>query len=247
MYQNTEGKSMNEKPVAVVTGGNRGMGLTTCRALAKDGFHVILTSRDLESGEMEAKAMRDEGLSIEAMKLEMTSQSDIDALADYVLNTHGRVDVLINNAGILIDGDLNHPTGICDADVDVIRKTLEVNTIAPMMLIKALVPLMREADYGRIVNISSGMGQLSDMGGKHPGYRISKTALNAVTKIFAAELEGSNITVNSVCPGWVRTDMGGANADRSLEQGIDTAIWLATSTDNSPSGGYFRDRKPIDW
>jgi NAD(P)-dependent dehydrogenase (short-subunit alcohol dehydrogenase family) len=177
----------------------------------------------------------------------MTSQSDIDDLASYLANAHGRVDVLINNAGILIDGDLDHPTGICDADVEVIRKTLEVNTIAPMMLIKALLPLMQQADYGRIVNISSGMGQLNDMGGRHPGYRISKTALNAVTKIFAAELEGSNITVNSVCPGWVRTDMGGAKADRSLEQGVDTAIWLATSTDASPSGGFYRDRKSIDW
>lgn len=238
---------MNEKPVAVVTGGNRGMGLAGCRALAEAGYHVLLTSRNLEPGEAVAKAMCGEGLSVEAVKLEMTSQSDIEALADYLTNTHGRVDVLINNAGILIDGDLNLPIGICDADVEVIRKTLEVNTIAPMMLIKALLPLMRQADYGRIVNISSGMGQLSEMGGQHPGYRISKTALNAVTKIFAAELEDSNITVNSVCPGWVRTDMGGANADRSLEQGIDTAIWLATSTDGSPSGGFFRDRKPIDW
>jgi NAD(P)-dependent dehydrogenase (short-subunit alcohol dehydrogenase family) len=116
-----------------------------------------------------------------------------------------------------------------------------------MMLIKALLPLMQQADYGRIVNISSGMGQLTDMSGRHPGYRISKTALNAVTRIFAAEIEGSNITVNSVCPGWVRTDMGGANADRSLEQGIDTAIWLATSSDNSLSGGFYRDRESIDW
>jgi len=238
---------MNEKPVAVVTGGNRGMGLATCRALAEGGFHVLLTSRDLDSGETAAKAMREDGLSVEAVKLEVTSQSDINALADYLTNTHGRVDVLINNAGILIDGDLNNPTGICDADIDVIRKTLEVNTIAPMMLIKALLPLMRQADYGRIVNISSGMGQLSDMGGQHPGYRISKTALNAVTRIFAAELEDTNITVNAVCPGWVRTDMGGANADRSLEQGIDTAIWLATSTNSSITSGYYRDRKPIDW
>ncbi len=238
---------MNEKPVAVITGGNRGMGLTTCRALAEGGFHVLLASRDLDSGKVLAKSMSDEGLSVEAVKLEMTSQSDIDALASYLQDAHGRVDVLINNAGILIDGDLDHATGICDADAEAIRKTVEVNTIGPMMLIKALLPLMQQADYGRIVNISSGMGQLVDMGGRHPGYRISKTALNAVTRIFAAELEGSNITINSVCPGWVRTDMGGANADRSLEQGIDTAIWLATSTDSMLSGGFYRDRESIDW
>lgn len=200
---------MNQKPVAVVTGGNRGMGLATCQALADKGFHVLLASRNLESGKSAAKALSLQDLSVEAVKLEMTSQSDIEAFADYLRDTHGRVDVLINNAGILVDGDLNSPTSICEADVDVIRKTLEVNTIGPMMLIKALVPLMQQAGEGRIINISSGMGQLSDMGGGHPGYRISKTALNAVTAIFAAELEGSGIALNAVCPGWVRTDMGG--------------------------------------
>jgi len=238
---------MNHKPVAVVTGGNRGMGLTTCKALTEKGFHVLLASRNLESGKAAAKVLSDQGLSIEAVKLEMTSQTDIDALADYLRESHGRVDVLINNAGILIDGDLGNPTSICDADVEVIRKTIEINTIAPMMLIKALIPLMQQADYGRIVNISLGMGQLSDMGGQHPGYRISKTALNAVTAIFAAELVGSGITVNAVCPGWVRTDMGTSNADRSPEEGIDTAIWLATSGDADQSGGFYRDRKIIDW
>jgi NAD(P)-dependent dehydrogenase (short-subunit alcohol dehydrogenase family) len=238
---------MNQKPVAVVTGGNRGMGLATCQALADKEFHVLLASRNLESGEAAAKALSDQGLSVETVKLEMTSQADIEALADYLRDTHGRVDVLVNNAGILIDGDSNNPASICEADVEVIRETLEVNTIAPMMLIKAVLPLMQQAGYGRIVNISSGMGQLSDMGGRHPGYRISKTALNAVTAIFAAELEGSGIAINAVCPGWVRTDMGGSNADRSPEQGIDTAVWLATSSDADQSGGFYRDRQRIDW
>ena len=238
---------MNQLPVAVVTGGNRGMGLTTCQILAEKGFHVLLASRSFDSGKSVAKTLSDQGLSIEAVKLEVTNQADIDALAEYLRDEYGRIDVLINNAGILIDGDLNNPTGICDTDVDVIRKTIEVNTIAPIMLIKALLPLMQKADYGRIVNISSGMGQLSDMGGQHPGYRISKTALNAVTAIFAAELKGSGITINAVCPGWVRTDMGGNNADRSPEQGIDTAVWLATSNDASQSGGFYRDRQIIDW
>jgi len=238
---------MNRLPVAVVTGGNRGMGLTTCRALGEKGFHVVLTSRDLDSGKSAANALSDQGLSIEAVKLEVTNQADIDALAKCLRDEHGHIDVLINNAGILIDGDLNNPTSICDADIDVIRKSIEVNTIAPMMLIKALLPLMREAGYGRIVNISSGMGQLADMGGQHPGYRISKTGLNAVTAIFAAELEGSGIAINAVCPGWVRTDMGGGNADRSPEQGIDTAVWLATSDEANQSGGFYRDRQIIDW
>lgn len=238
---------MHQKPVAVVTGGNRGMGLATCQALAEKNFHVLLASRDLKSGKLAAKALSDKGLSVEAVKLEMTSQSDIDSLARYLREIHGRVDVLINNAGILIDGDLSNPTSICDADIEIIRKTIEVNTLAPMMLIKALLPMMQEVGYGRIVNISSGMGQLSDMSGHHPGYRISKAALNTVTAIFSAELKGSGIAINSVCPGWVRTDMGGLNAARSLEQGIDTAIWLATSTDAGQSGGFYRDRQLIDW
>ncbi len=238
---------MNQKPVAVVTGGNRGMGLATCLALAERGFHVLLASRDLQSGKSAARDLSSQGLPVEAVKLEVTSQFDIENLASYLRDTHGRVDVLVNNAGILIDADLNNSTSICEVDAEVIRKTLEVNTIAPMMLIKTLLPLMRQAGSGRIINISSGMGQLSDMGGQHPGYRISKTALNAVTAIFAAELDGSGISINAVCPGWVRTDMGGGNADRSPEQGADCAVWLATSADSNLSGGFYRDRQLIDW
>jgi len=238
---------MNQKPVAVVTGGNRGMGLTTCQALAEKGFHVLLASRNLQSGKSVAKNLTNQGLSVEAVKLEMTSQFDIENLASYLRDTHGRVDVLVNNAGVLIDGDLNNSTSICEVEAEVIRESLEVNTIAPMMLIKALLPLMRQAGTGRIINISSGMGQLSDMGGQHPGYRISKTALNAVAAIFAAELDGSGISINVVCPGWVQTDMGGSNADRSPEQGVDCAVWLATSADTNLSGGFYRDRQLIDW
>ena len=188
----------------------------------------MLTSRNLQSGKPAARDLTNQGFSVESVKLEVTSQIDIENLASYLRDTHGRVDVLVNNAGILFDGDLNNSTSICEVDAEVIRKTLEVNTIAPMMLIKALLPFIRRAGTGRIINISSGMGQLSDMGGQHPGYRISKTALNAVTAIFAAELDSCGISINAVCPGWVRTDMGGGNADRSSEQGVDCAVWLAT-------------------
>lgn len=237
---------MNNKQVAVVTGGNRGMGLKTCEALAEKGFHVVLASRG-KSAAIAAAGLSKHGLSVEPFALDVCSQTDREALVAHLTIEHGRLDVLINNAGILIDAELGSPASIMDTNANVVRQTLEVNTIAPMMLIKCLLPLIRKAGYGRIVNLSSGMGQLADMGGQYPGYRISKTALNAVTKIFATEIEGSGITVNAVCPGWVRTDMGGTGADRSLEQGIDTTIWLASLPDNSRNGGFYRDRKLIEW
>ena len=177
----------------------------------------------------------------------MTSQDDINALARHIEQRYGRVDVLINNAGIMIDGDDGHSTSICDADLERVEYTLRVNTLGPVRVINALLPLMRRVDDVRIVNVSSGMGQLSDMGGNFPGYRISKTALNAVTRIYAAELDSSRFHVNTLCPGWVRTDMGGSSADLSAEQGVDTAIWLATSDEARTSGGFYRERRPIDW
>ena len=238
---------MNDKSVAVVTGGNRGMGLATCKVLAERGYHVLLGCRNLENGEQAARDLREKELSVEAVKLDVASLEDINALAIYLSDKHGRVDVLINNAGILIDGQLGEAASICDASADTLKKCFEVNTVGPVMLINALLPLMRQSGSANIVNISSGMGQLSDMGGQYAGYRISKTALNAVTAIFAAELEGSGITINAVCPGWVRTDMGGSNAERTLEEGVDTTIWLATSGDNQQSGGFYRDRQLIDW
>ncbi|HSS66369.1 MAG TPA: SDR family NAD(P)-dependent oxidoreductase, partial [Gammaproteobacteria bacterium] len=140
-----------------------------------------------------------------------------------------------------------HGESIFQAERELLRESFDVNTLGPLLVAKSLVPLMRRNDYGRIVNVSSGMGQLSDMDGGYPGYRISKTALNAVTVILARELEGTNIKANSVCPGWVRTDMGGDNAPRSPEQGADTIVWLATLPDDGPSGGFFRDRKRIAW
>lgn len=238
---------MNDKSVAVVTGGNRGMGLATCKNLAERGFQVLMGCRNLESGEQAARDLREKELSVEAVKLDITSLEDINALAIYLTDKHGRVDVLINNAGILIDGQLGEAASICDVSADTLKKSFEVNTVGPVMLINALLPLMRQSGSANIVNISSGMGQLSDMGGQYAGYRISKTALNAVTAIFAAELEGSGITINAVCPGWVRTDMGGSKAERTLEEGVDTTIWLATSGDNQQSGGFYRDRQLIDW
>jgi NAD(P)-dependent dehydrogenase (short-subunit alcohol dehydrogenase family) len=228
-----------DKRIAVVTGANRGIGLEICRQLTKTGMYVILTARD----QAKARAAGD-GIAVESRPLDVDSDESVTAFARWLTETHGRCDVLVNNAGVMLD-----PRGsrIPDTRIETWRATLETNLLGPLRMIQAILPLMRRNRYGRIVNMSSGQGQLSEMGVGTPAYRVSKTALNALTGTTAAELHGSGILVNAMCPGWVRTDMGGSGAPRSVEQGADTAVWLATLPDNGPSGGYFRDRKQIPW
>jgi NAD(P)-dependent dehydrogenase (short-subunit alcohol dehydrogenase family) len=236
---------MQPRRIAVVTGANRGIGLEICRQLAqRDDFRVVLTSRDESKGRAAVKALRAAGLDVDYRQLDVTSERSVRLLADYLAETYSRCDVLVNNAGVMAD-----PRGsrVLDSTLVTYRKTLETNLLGPLMLIQALVPLMRTGGYGRVVNVSSGQGQLSDMGAGTPAYRISKTALNALTRTCAAELRGSGILVNSMCPGWVKTEMGGPSAPRLLAQGADTAVWLAMLPDGGPSGGFFRDRKPIPW
>jgi NAD(P)-dependent dehydrogenase (short-subunit alcohol dehydrogenase family) len=230
--------------VAVVTGANRGMGFEASRQLAKMGMQVILTSRDPQKGQKAAEQLHTEGLEITYCPLDVAHPESIAALSQFVRKKFGRLDVLINNAGLMIDSP---DISVFDAKVDTLRKTMETNVYGPLQLIQALVPLMKEQDYGRIVNVSSGMGQLTDMGGGYPGYRLSKTSVNALTRIFADELKGTHILINTMCPGWVKTDMGGPGATRTPEQGVDTMVWLATLPDDGPTGGFFRDRKPIPW
>ncbi len=228
-----------DKRFAVVTGANRGIGLEICRQLAKAGMHVVLTARDEAKGKAAA-----EKLGVESRKLDVDSDASVQAFARWIRETHGRCDVLVNNAGVMLD-----PRGsrVLDSKVETYRATLETNVLGPLRMIQGLVPLMQKQGYGRVVNMSSGQGQLSEMGVGTPAYRVSKTALNALTRTLAADLHGSGILVNAMCPGWVRTDMGGPGAPRSVEQGADTAVWLATLPDGGPSGGYFRDRKQIPW
>lgn len=231
--------------VAVVTGANRGIGLEICRQLSRrDELRVVLTSRNESKGRAAVEALRAEGLDVDYRQLDVTGEHAAKVLAHDLTESYGRCDVLVNNAGVMLD-----PRGsrILDSKLATYRETLETNFFGPLRLIQALVPLMKKGGYGRIVNISSGQGQLSDMGTGTPAYRVSKTALNALTRTCAAELTGSGIFINSMCPGWVRTDMGGAAAPRALPQGADTAVWLATLPKHGSSGGFFRDRKPIPW
>jgi NAD(P)-dependent dehydrogenase (short-subunit alcohol dehydrogenase family) len=230
--------------VAVVTGGNRGLGLETCRQLAEAGAKVILASRDADKGEAAAAVLRRDGLDVTPYRLEVTDQTSIAKLASYIEEQFGRLDILVNNAGVFKDAGAAEASAL-RSDPAIVQQTFQTNTVGPLMLAQALIPLMRGS--GRVVNVSSGMGQLAEMEGGSPGYRLSKAALNALTRILAAELKDTGIKVNSVCPGWVRTDMGGPNAPRTPRQGAETIAWLASLPDDGPTGGFFRDKQSIPW
>ncbi len=208
---------------ALVTGGSRGIGLAIATRLRRAEAKILAPSRS---------------------ELDLLSNDSIDA---YLTSLKERVDILVNNAGILIDHDK-----VSTTDVDLVRTTLETNLLGPWRMCKAFIPLMKKNNYGRIVNVSSGMGAF--LGGtakssdhRSPAYSVSKTGLNALTLMMASELRGTNILVNAACPGHTRTDMGGPNAPRSVEEGADTIIWLATLPDRGPTGEVFLNRKRIDW
>jgi len=196
------------------------------------GFTVLAGARN--PGEVVA----DENLI--PLRLDVRDPDSVGAAIAGIEANPGSLDVLVNNAGIYGD-----PTGAADYDLDEAHEVLETNIFGPWRLIQASLPLLRSSPSPRIVNVSSGAGQLAEMDGGHTAYRLSKTALNALTRTLAAD--EPKISVNSICPGWVRTDMGGSRAPRSVEEGADTAVWLATMADDVPSGGFFRDREPIPW
>lgn len=230
--------------IALVTGGNRGIGFEICRQLARLGMTVLLGARDVHKGEAAAASLRAEGLAVECLPLDVTDPGSAAQAGALVENRFGRLDVLVNNAAILIDEDSTVLT-VTEAQL---RETLEANLFGPFHLTQAFLPLMLKNGFGRIVNISSEMGGLERMEHHNTiSYRISKTALNALTRVTADLVREHAIKVNSMCPGWVMTNMGGPGATRTTEQGADTAIWLATLPADGPSGGFFQERKPLAW
>jgi NAD(P)-dependent dehydrogenase (short-subunit alcohol dehydrogenase family) len=233
----------NSGKVGVVTGGNRGIGFETCRQLSRNGIQVILTSRDEKKGLQAVDSLRDEGLKVGYYPLDVTDSDSISELKTYALSNYHAVDILVNNAGIYIDRGMS----VFEVPVNMIQETLETNFYGPLNLCRAFVPHMRENGYGRVVNVSSSMGSIANMGGRSAAYKLSKNALNALTRIMADEVRRADIKINTMSPGWVRTDMGGVGAPRSLYEGADTIVWLATLPDNGPSGGFFQDRSPIAW
>lgn len=235
--------------IVLVTGANRGLGFETSRQLAKNGHKVYMGCRNEEAGTNAAESLKSEGLNVEFVKLDVTKTADIRNFLNTLKSANERVDILINNAGVFLESDGPEDRSSSSAlkvDPVIILKTIEANTMGPLKLVQSIAPMMIEKKEGRIINISSGMGQLSEMTGHWPGYRISKTSLNALTKILSDELSEFNISVNSVCPGWVRTDMGGENATRSIEEGVATTVWLACC-ETPPMGKFIRDKVSIDW
>jgi NAD(P)-dependent dehydrogenase (short-subunit alcohol dehydrogenase family) len=231
---------MDNGRVALVSGGNRGIGLEVCRQLDERGYTVVMGSRDGEKGRIAAEELE---WNVIPQQLDVADAGSVDRMAAFIEEEFGQLDILVNNAGISND---EGQRGV-DADLDRVKESLEANLFGAWRLCEMAIPLMRRNGYGRIVNVSTGLAALEDMGGGSPGYRVSKTALNALTRILASELRGSGILVNAVNPGWVQTDMGGSGATRSVEEGAEALVWAATLPNSGPTGGFFQDRRPVPW
>ena len=231
---------MSAKRTALVTGGNRGIGLETARRLAQAGLRVILTARVAKDAESAAAELAKDGLAVTAEQLDVTREDGAELLAKKLAKIGSHVDVLVNNAGV-------YPQrGVLDAPPDSYRDALDVNFWGALRTIRAFAPAMMQKGYGRIVNVSSGSGSFGEgLEGPAP-YCVSKVALNALTVKLTQELRG-DVKVNALCPGWVRTRMGGAGADLAVEDSVETILWLATLPADGPNGGFFREKQPIPW
>lgn len=241
---------MRAQKVAVVTGANRGIGREVARQLAAQaGMAVVLTGRDRRATEEAAAEIAAEtGQPTWACRLDVTVDADAEALAAFLGDQVGRVDALVNNAGAILRA-ANGP--LLAVDSAAVLQNIDTNAIGALRVTRALAPLLRQQrgqGGSSVVNVSSGMGAMRDMGSGHIGYRLSKVALNALTILLHHELSSSSgVRVNAVCPGWVQTDMGGPGASRSVQKGAEGIVWAATLASDGPSGGFFRDGRPISW
>lgn len=240
---------MSEK-IAIVTGANRGLGLGCAKKLCEMGYHVCLVGRKANELEKIVSELKSKGQKASFLLADVAKEADIKKIKTEFEKNFSRLDILINNAGVFKESmDPTKPELMTATLVDpkLLLEVFETNTLSAYRMIQAFLPVMKKQGKGKIVNVSSGMGQLAEMEGNWPAYRLSKTAMNAMTKIFASELKSTQVKVNSVCPGWVKTDMGGANAERELDQGVSSILWAALIDDNGPTGGFFRDGKQISW
>jgi NAD(P)-dependent dehydrogenase (short-subunit alcohol dehydrogenase family) len=235
---------MPAKRIAIVTGGNRGLGLEIARQLMKADVFVVVGCRDKPKCDITLETLKREGANVDAHPLDVNDTKMVKRFVEYVEKQHGSPSILVNNAGVYPEATTSR---VEDTPTSVWRETFETNLFGAVRMCREILPLMKKLRYGRIVNISSGLGQLHQMGEGSPAYRVSKASLNALTRTLAAEVAGSGILVNSMSPGWVKTDMGGEDAPRSVEEGADTAVWLCLLPSNGPTGQFFRDRKPIPW
>jgi NAD(P)-dependent dehydrogenase (short-subunit alcohol dehydrogenase family) len=226
----------------LVTGANKGIGREVVRQLARKGFHVFVGARNSKEGRRAVDEIVKEGGKANFLELDVSDKDSVIAAGREFSKMAHHLDVLVNNAGIVIDGDEK----ILELSDELLRKTLETNTFGALRVTRAFAPFLRKSKAPRVINVSSGSGQLTGgADGWAPAYSISKTALNGVTSQLAAALP--TFAVNSVCPGWVRTDMGGENASRSVEEGADTIVWLASEAPHELTGKFLRDRKEIPW
>ena len=228
-----------QEKIALVTGANKGIGFEVARQLAAKGFRVFIGARNEKAGRDAAKKIGERAL---FLKIDVSDSESIGKAAKEFEGAADHLDVLVNNAGILLDED----KAVLTMTPEIFETTMRTNTLGPIAVSAAFEPSLRKSSGPRIINVSSGGGQLTGgADGWAPGYCISKTALNGVTVQLAAALP--KFAVNSVCPGWVRTDMGGAGANLSVEQGADTIVWLASEAPQNLTGKFLRERKEIPW
>jgi NAD(P)-dependent dehydrogenase (short-subunit alcohol dehydrogenase family) len=236
-----------EQRIALVTGANKGIGFEVVRDLARKGFHVFLGARNTEAGEAAVQKLNKEGAKedygeIAFIKIDVSKPDSIRRAAEEFSRSTDRLDVLVNNAGILLDDDKD----VLTTTPEIFETTLRTNTLGALLVSQAFVPFLKKSGAPRIVNVSSGGGQLADgADGWAPAYCISKTAMNGVTSQLAAALP--KFAINSVCPGWVQTEMGGPNATRSVAEGASGIVWLVSDAPQSETGKFWRDRKVIPW